>query len=158
MTCLGDVCNNQYGLPMANTDSVIQSKRQTCSKLSAERLHSKDGKTLHPELLNLNVQKAQYAVRGELYLRAEELRQQGKEIIFTNGEGHPPLLCRHVAISPSRMDGNTDWGSEKCVTGTSTGMAANMRRASGTTSQTEVPPLVCGSQGQDTVFSYRAWF
>lgn len=45
----------------------------------------KDGKVLHPELLNTNVKKAQYAVRGELYLRAEELRKAGKEIIFTNG-------------------------------------------------------------------------
>jgi hypothetical protein len=28
----------------------------------------------------------QYAVRGELFLKAEELRQAGKEIIFTNGK------------------------------------------------------------------------
>jgi hypothetical protein len=28
---------------------------------------------------------AQYAVRGELFLKAEELRKAGKEIIFTNG-------------------------------------------------------------------------
>ena len=49
------------------------------------QLHAGDGKVLHPELLNENMRKCQYAVRGELYLRAEELRQAGKEIIFTNG-------------------------------------------------------------------------
>lgn len=41
---------------------------------------------MHPDLLNENVKKTQYAVRGELYLRAEQLRREGKEIIFTNGE------------------------------------------------------------------------
>jgi hypothetical protein len=41
---------------------------------------------MHPELLNANMKKTQYAVRGELYLKAEELRQAGREIIFTNGE------------------------------------------------------------------------
>ncbi len=51
-------------------------------------VHEKDGKVLHPELINEQVLKTQYAVRGELYLRAEELRKAGKEIIFTNG-AHP---------------------------------------------------------------------
>lgn len=50
-----------------------------------QKLHSKEGKVLHPDLLNENFRKTQYAVRGELYLRAEELRQAGKEITFTNG-------------------------------------------------------------------------
>lgn len=45
----------------------------------------KDGKVMHPDLLNENLKKTQYAVRGELYLRGEELRRAGKEIIFTNG-------------------------------------------------------------------------
>jgi hypothetical protein len=45
----------------------------------------KDGKVLHPELLNENMRKTQYAVRGELYLKAEQLKNAGKEIIFTNG-------------------------------------------------------------------------
>lgn len=47
--------------------------------------NSKDGKVLHPDLMNENMRKTQYAVRGELYLKAEELRKAGKEIIFTNG-------------------------------------------------------------------------
>lgn len=51
----------------------------------------KDGKVSHPDLLNANMKKTQYAVRGELYLRAEELRRQGKEIIFTN-VGNPQAL------------------------------------------------------------------
>lgn len=40
---------------------------------------------LHPDLLNENFRRAQYAVRGELYLKGEELRKAGREIIFTNG-------------------------------------------------------------------------
>lgn len=44
-----------------------------------------DGKVLHPDLMNKNFVKAQYAVRGELYLKAEQLEKAGKEIIYTNG-------------------------------------------------------------------------
>lgn len=51
----------------------------------------KEGKVLHPDLLNENFKKCQYAVRGELYLKAEELRKAGKEIIFTN-VGNPQAL------------------------------------------------------------------
>lgn len=51
----------------------------------------RDGKVMHPDLLNENMKKTQYAVRGELYLRAEQLRQEGKEIIFTNGKILPAL-------------------------------------------------------------------
>lgn len=29
---------------------------------------------------------AQYAVRGELYLKGEELRKAGRDILYTNGE------------------------------------------------------------------------
>jgi len=47
--------------------------------------HEKDGKVLHPDLLNSAVKKAEYAVRGELYLRAVELQKQGMKIVFTNG-------------------------------------------------------------------------
>lgn len=48
--------------------------------------NSKDGKVTHRDLLNPNVLKAQYAVRGELYNKAVELASQGKEIIYTNGK------------------------------------------------------------------------
>lgn len=37
-------------------------------------------KGLDYETLNENVKKAQYAVRGELYLRASELQMQGKKV------------------------------------------------------------------------------
>jgi hypothetical protein len=59
-----------------------------------EPVNSKDGKVMHPELLNENMLKTQYAVRGELYLKAEELRQQGHEITFTNGSY---MRTRHTA-------------------------------------------------------------
>jgi len=51
----------------------------------------KEGKVLHEDTMNPKVLKAQYAVRGELYLRAEELRGQGKQIIATN-TGNPQAL------------------------------------------------------------------
>lgn len=45
----------------------------------------KEGKVLHPDLMNPAILKAEYAVRGELYNRAMELAAQGREIIYTNG-------------------------------------------------------------------------
>ncbi|KAL6765842.1 alanine aminotransferase [Haematococcus lacustris] len=54
-------------------------------------LNHKDGKVMHPDLLNEQVLATQYAVRGELYLRGEQLRQEGKDIIFTN-VGNPHAL------------------------------------------------------------------
>lgn len=54
-------------------------------RLSSSLAHSKDGKTLHPDLLNEHVKRAEYAVRGELYLRAMELQKEGMKITFTNG-------------------------------------------------------------------------
>ena len=41
---------------------------------------------LHPDLINANMKAAQYAVRGELYLKGEELRKAGRDILYTNGE------------------------------------------------------------------------
>jgi glutamate--glyoxylate aminotransferase len=73
-------------------------------------LNSKDGKVLHPELLNELVLATQYAVRGELYLRAEQLRKEGKDIIFTNvGNPHalgakPLTFTRQVRMSCSLID------------------------------------------------------
>ncbi|EFJ51567.1 alanine aminotransferase [Volvox carteri f. nagariensis] len=67
-----------------------------------EDLHHKDGKVLHPHLLNENVMKTQYAVRGELYLRAEQLRKEGKEIIFTN-VGNPHALGAKPLTFPRQV-------------------------------------------------------
>lgn len=65
-------------------------------------VNQKDGKVLHPSLLNSNMLKTQYAVRGELYLKAEQLKNAGKEIIFTNGEnGYHLKRCKgdaHAAL------------------------------------------------------------
>jgi len=52
---------------------------------------AKDGKASHPDCINENVKAAQYAVRGELYLKGEELRKAGREVIFTN-IGNPQAL------------------------------------------------------------------
>ena len=38
-------------------------------------------KALDYDSINENVKKAQYAVRGELYLRASELQKEGKKVL-----------------------------------------------------------------------------
>lgn len=52
---------------------------------------SVNGQVTHPDCINENVKAAQYAVRGELYLKAEEIRKSGREVIFTN-IGNPQAL------------------------------------------------------------------
>ncbi|KDD76740.1 aminotransferase [Helicosporidium sp. ATCC 50920] len=64
----------------------------------------KEGKVLHPDLMNPAILKAEYAVRGELYNRAMELAAQGREIIYTNvGNPHQlggkPLTFNREVIS-----------------------------------------------------------
>ena len=58
--------------------------------MTAEQLSQKDGKVFHADLLNENVRKAEYAVRGELHLRAVELEKKGMDIIYTNSAFHAP--------------------------------------------------------------------
>jgi glutamate--glyoxylate aminotransferase len=53
---------------------------------------------LHPDLLNENMVRAEYAVRGELYLTGEELRKKGREIIFTNGEAQCYSGAMHTIV------------------------------------------------------------
>ncbi|VAH46577.1 unnamed protein product [Triticum turgidum subsp. durum] len=55
-------------------------------------------KALDYEELNENVKKVQYAVRGELYLRASELQKEGKRIIFTN-VGNPHALGQKQVVA-----------------------------------------------------------
>ena len=45
-----------------------------------------DGYVLHPSTLNPNILKAKYAVRGDIYTKAQELAAEGREIIYTNGK------------------------------------------------------------------------
>ncbi|XP_047318808.1 glutamate--glyoxylate aminotransferase 2 [Impatiens glandulifera] len=54
------------------------------------------------ESLNENVKKVQYAVRGELYLRASELQKEGKKIIFTN-VGNPHALGQKPLTFPRQV-------------------------------------------------------
>lgn len=99
-TTLVRSCRPLVGLASGSSSATAQLAEQLTRGFSAQPavddhdLHAneKEGKVLHPHLLNRNISKTQYAVRGELYLRAEQLRQQGKDIIFTNGEHHAPPL------------------------------------------------------------------
>lgn len=59
-------------------------------------------KPLDYEFINENVKKAQYAVRGELYLRASELQKEGKKIIFTN-VGNPHALGQKPLTFPRQV-------------------------------------------------------
>lgn len=59
-------------------------------------------KALDYESLNENVKRAQYAVRGELYLRASELQKEGKKIIFTN-VGNPHALGQKPLTFPRQV-------------------------------------------------------
>ncbi|XP_052161630.1 glutamate--glyoxylate aminotransferase 2 [Oryza glaberrima] len=59
-------------------------------------------KPLDYEELNENVKKVQYAVRGELYLRASELQKEGKKIIFTN-VGNPHALGQKPLTFPRQV-------------------------------------------------------
>ncbi|KAK9119799.1 hypothetical protein Scep_017892 [Stephania cephalantha] len=59
-------------------------------------------KGLEFETLNENVKKVQYAVRGELYLRASELQKEGKKIIFTN-VGNPHALGQKPLTFPRQV-------------------------------------------------------
>ncbi|XP_073020061.1 glutamate--glyoxylate aminotransferase 2 [Primulina eburnea] len=59
-------------------------------------------KSMDYENLNENVKKCQYAVRGELYLRASELQKEGKKIIFTN-VGNPHALGQKPLTFPRQV-------------------------------------------------------
>ncbi|XP_021647813.2 glutamate--glyoxylate aminotransferase 2 isoform X3 [Hevea brasiliensis] len=59
-------------------------------------------KALDYESLNENMKKVQYAVRGELYLRASELQKEGKKIIFTN-VGNPHALGQKPLTFPRQV-------------------------------------------------------
>ncbi|KAK1415784.1 hypothetical protein QVD17_31571 [Tagetes erecta] len=59
-------------------------------------------KALDYDQINENVKKAQYAVRGELYLRASELQKEGKKIIFTN-VGNPHALGQKPLTFPRQV-------------------------------------------------------
>ena len=70
---------------------LVVNSQPSVRHMSSGPVNSKEGKVLHPDLLNENLKKTQYAVRGELYIKAEELRKAGREIIFTNG------MCNSLA-------------------------------------------------------------
>lgn len=59
-------------------------------------------RALDHDQLNENVKKVQYAVRGELYLRASELQKEGKKIIFTN-VGNPHALGQKPLTFPRQV-------------------------------------------------------
>ena len=56
-------------------------------------------KPLDYENLNKNVKECQYAVRGELYLRASELQKEGKKVSFLC-EWYMTCLCVPLAACP----------------------------------------------------------
>lgn len=95
---------------------AVQLQQERGSASSAQEQlgsHMAEGKVMHESLLNANILNTQYAVRGELYLKAEELRRAGKQIIFTNvgnphALGQPPLTFNRqvmaLCTAPFLMD------------------------------------------------------
>ena len=77
--------------PMATLVSEYSTDSRSFSSQAQMEGHMKDGKVMHESLLNANILNTQYAVRGELYLKAEALRRAGKQIIFTK-VGNPHAL------------------------------------------------------------------
>eukprot|EP00798_Chlamydomonas_sp_ICE-L_P015020 gene15020-21092_t len=96
------LCSKAHALAAlqgANAPSILGSDGV---RFKSTNPNVKDGKVMHPELLNQNVLDTQYAVRGELYLRAEQLRKEGKEIIFTN-VGNPHALGAKPLTFPRQV-------------------------------------------------------
>ncbi|MBA0556593.1 hypothetical protein Golob_026678, partial [Gossypium lobatum] len=93
------------------TNVEHESKEDFSYRLSTESIYRKvQGrnlgimglKALDYETMNENVKKVQYAVRGELYLRASELQKEGKKIIFTN-VGNPHALGQKPLTFPRQV-------------------------------------------------------
>ena len=81
-------CCQQAGLcaPAAPSQALAQRSFSSLPEPVASLApNAKDGFVSHPSLLNENLLKTQYAVRGELYNKAMELAASGRELIFTNG-------------------------------------------------------------------------
>lgn len=59
--------------------------RYASSAAEAGPENRREGKVLHPALVNPAIVKAEYAVRGELLNRAVSMDAEGRSIIYTNG-------------------------------------------------------------------------
>lgn len=79
------MCEKVRGRSCKCTLSVCQLVGPRVLTCIAPTCTLQDGFVLHPDLLNPRLLEAQYAVRGELYLKAEELKKT-RDIIYTNGE------------------------------------------------------------------------
>jgi hypothetical protein len=89
----------QQGQPQAARALASAAMPAAADSSDAPPVNAIDGKVMHPSLLNRNLLKTQYAVRGELYLRAEQLRKAGKEIIVS-GKRSPFLIRVGPPLAP----------------------------------------------------------
>ncbi|KAL6190461.1 hypothetical protein ACLB2K_036858 [Fragaria x ananassa] len=90
-------------VPVQNPPGLLcHSCSLSCQSSSSQLLTIMPPKALDYESLNENVKKVQYAVRGELYLRASELQKEGKKIIFTN-VGNPHALGQKPLTFPRQV-------------------------------------------------------
>eukprot|EP00210_Caulerpa_lentillifera_P004826 g4607.t1 len=83
------------------TDSVCSMDLKK-NRQNASLPNTKDNKVMHPDCINEHVKKVEYAVRGELYLRAEELSKQGKQITPMN-VGNPQALGAQPLTFPRQV-------------------------------------------------------
>ncbi|KAK6160215.1 hypothetical protein DH2020_003596 [Rehmannia glutinosa] len=106
-------------IPLRKLLLVLQRGGKSCGQLEAHQAEAAQCSGVTSELqssrpldntysimdyenLNENVKKCQYAVRGELYLRASELQKEGKKIIFTN-VGNPHALGQKPLTFPRQV-------------------------------------------------------
>ena len=92
-------------LSSATRCSVVDGVPALACRWNATLAQNKDGQAMHPDLLNPQVKRAEYAVRGELYLRAMELQKEGMKITFTNGVPESWRFCRCEELRPVRSSG-----------------------------------------------------
>lgn len=80
--CVGGEMQEGHGIGFSRLYAALPSQADTGGSQQSAKV---DGYALHPSTMNADMLKAQYAVRGELYYKAQELAAQGRDIIYTNG-------------------------------------------------------------------------
>lgn len=63
---------------------------------------SLDERVLRPETLSPNIIKAEYGVRGEIYLEAQKMVNAGKDVVFMN-VGNPHALGQKPLTFPRQV-------------------------------------------------------
>merc|ERR1719331_874603 len=80
----------------------MESPQISTDTTSLEELEPRRFCRLVPESLNAGVKEMQYDVRGEIYLAAQAMLAEGKEVIFTN-VGNPHAMGQKPLTFPRQV-------------------------------------------------------